>query len=224
MRTVTRLEYQKKNQERVNVYLDDEFAFGLNLMDAAQLRRGQQLSEEQITELLEKDAIAKAVERGILFLSYRPRSRAEVRKNLLGKDLSEDVVNLALERLTHQGYLDDRQFARFWLENRNQFKPRGHQALRYELRQKGITDSLINELLEEIVDEDAAAYDAAQSRIRRYRGKPRAEFRKKLGSFLQRRGFNYGVVNATLQRLQEEIEAETPDYFLTMEDEDNYLD
>lgn len=213
MPIVTLLERQKKNAERVNVYLDGEFAFGLNEMDAAQLRKGQVLDEAEIVLLHHKDAISKAVERAVNLLSYRPRSQAEVRERLLQAEFDEAVTEAALNKLQTLGYLDDRQFARFWIEERNRFKPAGERALRYELRQKGVDDALIAELLAELLDEDQAAYEAALPRVRRMRGASQREFKQKIGAFLQRRGFNYDVANRALQTLIEELQSDDPHFF-----------
>ena len=139
MPVITALEVQKRNKERVNVYLDDEFAFGLSLMEAAVLKKGQTLSDEEIDQLKQEDAIVQAVDHAIRFLSYRPRSSQEVRQNLSKKKIPETVIESALERLENLGYLDDSAFVRFWVENRNSFKPMGARALSYELRQKGIS-------------------------------------------------------------------------------------
>lgn len=220
MREITQLERQKKNTQRINVYLDGEFAFGLNELDAAPLCRGQQLSEEEIIALRHKDDIAKAVEKGVDLLSYRPRSTHEIRQRLAKKGTVEVVIELAIERLERLGYLDDVAFARFWIEGRDRHKPRGHRALRYELRNKGIDEAIINDLLEEVVDEDDAAYRAAQARIRRMRGRSQREFKQKVGAFLQRRGFSYSAASAALEQWIEELETADPDYFAPAEDED----
>lgn len=214
MRTVTALEAQKRNKERVNIYLDGEFAFGLNLLDAARLQRGQQLSDVEVDELLARDAVVKAIDQAIHFLSYRPRSSQEVRQHLSRKDIPEGVINDAIAKLQEQGYVDDHSFARFWIQNRSAFKPRGAQALRYELRQKGVGSSIIDQTLDEHLDETHAAYEAARARARRFRGSTRSVFRQKLGAFLQRRGFGYDTCRECLGRLQDELEAEDDGFFL----------
>ncbi|NDJ36558.1 MAG: RecX family transcriptional regulator, partial [Chloroflexi bacterium] len=89
--TITALIVQKRNKQRVNVYLDDTFAFGLALDEALHLRRGQVLTDEEVDRLKALDAAARAREAALNYLSYRPRSTAEVRDNLRGKDFPDEA-------------------------------------------------------------------------------------------------------------------------------------
>ncbi len=218
-RTITALEWQKRNKERVNLYLDGEFAFGLSAIEAAKLRKGQTLSQAEITALRHEDAVQQAVDRAANFLSYRPRSTQEVRRNLSQKGTPPPVIEVTIERLNALGYLDDCEFARYWVKNRNTFKPRGPRALRYELRQKGVSSAVINETIDEMVDEDVAACEAARSKVRGLRGNSHREFKRRLSNFLQRRGFNYSTINNALEQLIEELETDDPDYFTSEESE-----
>jgi regulatory protein len=219
MAVITTLEIQKRNKERVNVYLDGEYAFSLTLLEAARLHKGQALSEAEIAELRSTDAVNRAVDHAARFLSYRPRSVQETRRNLENKDLPQPAIDAAIERLTDMGYLDDLAFARYWLENRTAFKPRGPKALRYELRQKGVRDSVIAAVLEDI-DVGDAAYRAAQQKAGRLRGSSRREFHNKLGSFLQRRGFTYSISRDVIEQLIQELAEEDPDFFFTDDTEE----
>jgi regulatory protein len=220
MPVVTLLERQKKRKDRVNVYLDGEFAFGLNELDAVLLRKGQQLTDEQVAQLRDKDAVLLAEDSAIRFLSYRPRSIQEVRRHLTDKEIPAPTIEAAIERLQTAGYLDDAAFVLFWIENRNRFQPRGPMALRYELRQKGVDDRLINELVSENVDVDAAALAASQSQLRRYRGKPRQLFRQKMAAFLQRRGFSYSTASQAIRQLIEELTESDPAFFGELESDE----
>ena len=214
MSVVTALQVQQRNKERVNVYLDGEYAFSLTLIEAVQLHKGQTLSEDEIATLRDSDAVNRAVDSAARFLANRPRSTTEVRRNLAKKDTPETVIDQAIARLEQMGYLDDTAFARYWLENRNTFKPRGPLALRYELRQKGIPDSIIDAVLEDGLDVDAAAYKAAQQKARRLRGLTRQQFQNKLGGFLQRRGFSYAVSRDVIEQIATENTAEDPEFFV----------
>jgi len=126
---ITALRFQKRNKDRVNVYIDGQFAFGLAAIEAARLQVGQTLSDDDVARLRVRDEVERAYERALNFLSYRPRSEAEVRRNLYKKDVEDEVVEVVVERLTRAGLVDDREFARYWVENRLQFNPRGARAL-----------------------------------------------------------------------------------------------
>lgn len=207
-RKVTALKLQKKNAQRVNVYLDGEFAFGLARIIAAWLKVGQELSEEKIAELRSGDEREAALQRALHFISFRPRTEREVRQNLEKAGLPAEVIEETLTRLQEQRLIDDSRFAEFWIDNRTTFRPRSERLLTQELRQRGLTEPVIHEaILAAAIDEQAAAYQAAQKRSRRLAGLERQAFRQKLGSFLARRGFNYetiaGVVNQLWDELQE---------------------
>lgn len=216
-RTITKLEVQKRSADRVSVYLDGEFAFGLPALEAARLHPGQVLSEDEIAALREIDAVARAVDRAVRLLARRPYSRAEIRRNLESKEIAPAVIDDALNRLERLGYVDDRAFALYWIENRERFRPRGPRALRYELRQKGVSDSIIDEALEGL-DPASSARQAAEDKARRLRGLDPDEFRQRIGSFLIRRGFEYDVVREVVDHLL----AERPDDFESEQSEQTY--
>ncbi|MCI0399226.1 MAG: RecX family transcriptional regulator [Chloroflexi bacterium] len=202
MRKITALTPQKRDKERVNVYLDGEYAFGLALVTAGWLQVGQALSDEQIARLQADDTLERAKQSAYHFLSYRPRSLAEVRRNLLDKGFDDAVVDQALERLAELNLVDDQAFARYWVEQRETFKPRSRLALRQELRQKGLSREEIDEALAD-VDEPAAAYKAGQKKATQWAHLPEAEFLIKMGRFLQRRGFSYATVEDVAREIWE---------------------
>lgn len=207
--TITALVAQKRNKERVNVYIDGEFAFGLALIEALKLHKGQTLTDEEIDRLKALDEIEVAHERALNLLSYRPRSTDEVRRKLQESNkFSETAVEKALEKLERAGLLDDEAFARYWVENRERFSPRSARALRHELRQKGVSDRVVEDVVTSL-DEEDAAYRAAQAKLSRYANAEEDEFRKRLGGYLSRRGFSYGTVRDVLDRIWDEIHTQT---------------
>lgn len=212
MGIVTAIEVQKRNQDRANIYIDGEYAFSLSLIEAARLRKGQVLADVDVAALRDDDAVQKAVDSAARFLSYRPRSREEVRRNLMDKGIPAPVVEAALARLTTMGYLDDDAFARYWAQNRGEFKPLSPRALRVELKQKGVPDEIIGSVLAEL-DADSLAYQAAFAQARKLRQPTLPVFRKKIGDLLRRRGFSYSTIRDVVERLREELAASDPDYF-----------
>lgn len=214
---VTLLEVQKHNKERVNVYLDEEFAFSLNVVDAAHLHKGQFLSDHDITALRANDKVVQAFEHAVRFLAPRPRSITEIRRRLAQKGYADAVLDKVIERLQALNYVDDLAFARFWVENRERFNPRSKTALRFELLQKGIADDIITQVLAD-VDSEGLAYQAAHKKTRLLRGKDRKAVRESLSSFLVRRGFGYDVVRTVVDRIISEMEADPESESLHDED------
>jgi regulatory protein len=210
VKTITRLAFQKRTDERVNVYLDGEYALALPAIEAARLKVGQKLTDAEIAALRATDATAKAYDRAVQFLGVRPRSSAEVRRRLERAEVDEETIEAVIARLMDQGYLDDAEFARYWVENRQLFRPKGEQALRQELRQAGVDNEIIQQSLEGL-DTSEAAYAAARPKAERLKmlaqEDPQA-FKQKLGNFLLRRGFNYAIVREITNRLLRELKTE----------------
>lgn len=208
--TITALRIQKRNRERVNVYLDGAFAFALPILTATRLRRGQYLSDADIGQLQAQDAEQRAYERCLRYLARRSRSVAEIRRYLERIGASAATVEAVIGRLTAAGYLDDRAFAAAWVADRERLRPRSQAALRQELRQKGIADAVIAEALQGLDDQEAA-YRAALPRARRLAQLDSRAFRQKLGSFLLRRGFSHEVVWPVVAQLWREVRGQGDD-------------
>jgi regulatory protein len=203
---ITAIEPQQKNLQRVNVYLDGEFAFGLARIVAAWLKVGQELSDEKVASLKAEDEGEVTYQKALHYLSYRPRSSAEVRQNLTKRGVSESLAEETVNRLSSAGLVNDETFARAWVENRNTFRPRGQSALRMELRRKGLNDETIQSVLDEQVDEETLAFEAARKYARRLAGLEWAEFRQKLGGFLARRGFSYTTLAPVVSEVWKETQ------------------
>lgn len=200
-KTITRLQIQQKNKERVNIFLDEEYAFSLELMLAAGLRKGQQLTEVEIAALQADDERKRAYAAALTFLGQRVRSQTEVAQRLEQREFTPEAIAQTLARLQQEGYLDDTTFGQQWVANRQRFRPRSERALRYELRRKGMENSLIDEVIQEAeIDEDAAAWAALQPKIARWQGLERAQFSQKAGGFLARRGFGHEVARRVIDR------------------------
>ncbi len=202
---ITALKVQARNKTRVNVYLDGQFAFGLAKIEAARLRIGQELDEAAITRLQQADDVEQAYERALKLLASRPRSEAEVRRKLRDHEVPEAALEAVLARLRRAGLMDDQAFAHFWVENRATFRPRSKRALQAELTRKGVPRVTLNNALA-ATDDAESAYRVAAQRARRLRALPHPEFRRKLGEFLARRGFDYETIEPVVERVWKETQ------------------
>ena len=203
MKKITALIVQKRNPNRVNIYLDGEYAFGVARIVAAWLKVGTELDEKKIEQLQAEDAKERALQQALLFLSYRARSESEIRQNLIKHEIPESVIDLTLQKLRQDGLANDNEFAQTWVENRSTFRPRSRRMLAMELRQKGLDDESMQSALKN-VDDEPLAYEAAKKRATRYKDLEWSEFRKKLSEFLARRGFPYAVIAPVVTRIWNE--------------------
>jgi regulatory protein len=204
---ITALEYQKKNPDRVSVFIDGRFAFGLPGIIAARLKQGQFLSDAEIQSLEADGSVETAYDRTLNYLSYRPRSRAEVQRYLQKRDLPDAQIEAVAARLERAGLLDDEAFAQYWVENRERHRPKGLRALRYELREKGISNETIERVLVS-VDVPDSAYRSATPKARQLAHLDRQTFTEKIVGYLARRGFDYEVARETAARHWAELAAD----------------
>jgi regulatory protein len=206
MKRVTAIGEGKRRKRRVNIFLDDKFAFSLEAEVALKegIKVGQELSEGDIEALTGAELSQRCYDAALRYLDYRPRSQTELKQRLARRGFDEETVAATLSRLQELGLVDDLAFARFWQENRQAFSPRSRWLVRRELKQKGVADEVIEKVLANADDEDGA-YRAAMTRARKLPASDYEGFRKRLGDYLKRRGFGYGVIKNTLKKVWEEV-------------------
>lgn len=201
--SITAITEQKRNPDRVNIYLDGVFAFGLAREAAAGLKVGDKLSEDRVRSLQDEETFYKAKNGAVSLISYRPRSVAEVRNNLERKGYTEDVIDRVITHLEEVGLLDDTDFAHYWIEQRAAFKPRSKLALRYELRQKGLSRAVIEKAIAP-VDEEEMARQAVAQRAYRWESLSHDDYTQKMSRYLQGRGFNYEIIGRVVEEYRPE--------------------
>ncbi|HEY7780590.1 MAG TPA: regulatory protein RecX [Ktedonobacterales bacterium] len=213
---VTALEPQEHRPDRWSLFLDGAFAFGLDgaLVVAEGIAVGLELGPAAVERLRLASAEQDLYSAALRFLEPRPRSRAEVRRRLTRPHPRRTppepaAVERVLERLAAAGVLDDRDFADFWIDNRDRFSPRGARALGMELRQRGV-DRATAETLTAPERDAGRALAAGRQRLRSLAGLDYQTFRTRLGPFLLRRGFDYTTARETVRQLWAETHDDAP--------------
>ena len=201
-KTITGLELQKKNINRINVYLDHEFAFGISRYAGAWLKQGQKLDPLSINQLLEKDTREKAFQKALIFLNYRPRSVHEVKEKLEELGFGCSVIDEVVNDLLRKRYLDDCEYAENWIASRIRSKPRSQGMLRYELRKKHIPEGIIEEALKSAPENGEIALRLGKKYLRRFAYLDEKEFPKKMTGVLARRAFPFSIIKTTLIELK----------------------
>ena len=198
---ITALEPQKNDPQRINVYIDYQFAFGISRFVGAWLKKGEQLDENRIQLLLDKDLYEKALQKALHFIAFQPRSEKEIRAKLAKYGFEEGVIERVLNELIEKRYLDDARFARDWVESRSQSKPRSRRFYLYELKNKGISETAIQQAIETAPEDAELAYALGVKYLNRFSNLDNAEFAKKMQGVLARRAFSYDVIKETINQL-----------------------
>jgi len=205
MGEITALRIGRGREKRVNVFVDDRFAFSLGAEVVAKeaLQVGQELSTSQVEALARTDHFHRCFNAASHYLGYRPRSESEVRGRLQRRGFDGDCIEAVIAKLREQGVVDDVAFAQFWKENRESFSPRSRRLTKLELRRMGVVNDIIDHVVDDVDDGDNA-YRAALSKTRHWTLFDYASFRHRLGEYLRRRGFDYEVINHTVERIWRE--------------------
>lgn len=209
---ITKITSQVREPERVSIFLDGVFAFGLpaDVATTDGLSVGEELDEARVAALLIRDEAGRATTAALAFLAYRPRSEREVRDRLRQKGYGAEAVAATVAKLEDWRYLDDADFARRWVENRVTQKPRGRRLLEQELRVKGIDVETSRQVIDDVSpDESAQALDLALAKRRAYANDAPPVARRKLGAYLARRGYGFEVIRPILDRVLGDEDAGT---------------
>jgi regulatory protein len=192
------------------MFLDGNFAINMDVEVATKegLKIGQELSADQKDILIKNLELARCMNAAYRYLSYRPRSEAEMKERLHRRGFENSKIEIVINKLKEQNLVDDTAFAQFWMENRDMFRPRSQRLTRLELRKKGVADTIIDEVTHESNDMDSA-YRVALSKAQRLPKQDYEIFYRRLGDYLKRRGYGYSVINQTVKRVWQELKKQS---------------
>lgn len=214
---ITAIRAQANDSQRVNIFIDGEFAIGISLATLARERLavGSALDDAAWARLEAAEQADKALHAAARQIETRPRSVSEIKLFLRRKQYPPEAIERAVARLGELGLLDDAAFSRYWLDNRRAFRPRGALALRNELRQKGVGRDTIEAALAEQPEEEGGeqerAMELARANLRKYQSADRASFQRRLGGLLMRRGYTADTVRPIVARLWAELNSGADD-------------
>ena len=203
MSKITKIEKQKK-EGRYNIFLDGEFAFGLykETIFHYGLRTKDSLEENRINEIRDFDEYNFGKKVAYCFLNYKQRSEKEVRKKLTEKKISPHNSEKIIESLKELKFIDDRNYAKLYLEDKLTHKPEGKRKLTIKLAGKGITKETIDDTMGKIYDEETE-FKKAEEVLRKYFVKLKQmkplEKKQKCFRHLLSKGFDYEIINNVLR-------------------------
>jgi regulatory protein len=143
-----------------------------------------------------------ALQIALRYLERRARTEAELRQKLTDRQVPPQEIEAVLVKMKQFGYIDDQKFAADFQRSRNDYKPTGVQRLRMELRQKGVSKDIIEQIAVEKEDEIELAHAAAKTRLRQYSNLEATVFERRMIGFLARRGFGYDVIKVVMGKIK----------------------
>ncbi len=201
MPIITSIKSQKK-KNRVNIYLDDKFGFGIDLENFVRLglKVDQEVTEIEIEKIVKKAEFQKTLDKLLRFATLRPRSEREIKDYFRRKKVHESLHSKLFDRLNHLELIDDEKFAKWWIEQRQAFRPKPKRIMNYELRVKGITKEIIEKVLgEEEIDEEKMARGLLEKRAYKWKGFEGFELKQKLSQYLAQKGFSWEIVEKVVK-------------------------
>lgn len=146
---ITSIEKQKKNENRYNVYVDNNYCFSVDYDQIIEygIKENCEYDNENLSDLIYKCQYGKAMNKAMMYLSKRQQSEQEIRKKLKDLMYEDGIIENVITRLKELNYINDEEFARLWIEDRNKFKPTGRKKLIQELKSKGVGDNIINNMV-----------------------------------------------------------------------------
>ena len=198
MSTITEIKPQK-NKKRVNIYLDGKFASGLDLENyiKEKLKVGDELSDEEVKTIVEKSEFTKTYEKLLRFATLRPRSKKEIDDWFYKRQVHTSIQDKLIRKLEKLRLYDDEEFARWWVQQRINFRPRGKKLLRIELSQKGVKKDVVEDVMAELdneIDEYEIAKKMMQKNSYKWDKYDTKEKKMKASLFLARKGISWEVI------------------------------
>lgn len=207
MGVVTSIELQK-SKKRVNIYIDGKFEFGLDLENLIKfnLKVNQELTDGQINIIKDKSERTKAFNKVLNYATIRPRSEKEIKDYLKRKKIDDLIHLYIIKKLTKLKLLDDLEFAKWWIEQRQSFSPKSKRVLTNELRIKGIESGIIIDVLADTeIDEVKIARDLIESKSYKWERYEENERKQKITQYLVGKGFSWEVIKSVMSGLSNSV-------------------
>jgi len=208
MKKITKIEYQKNNKDRVNIYLDDKFEFGidLNIMIKYSLSKNMELDDEFITKILIEEDKIKAYNYAVTILSRSAKSEKELRRKMFEKGYEPEFIDITIDKLKINKYIDDDDYSDRFIHDKINFSKYGKRKIKEALNNKGIDRQTIEEKLSLISadDEISRALTLGEKKLNSLTKEDKLKKYMKLSNFLIGKGFEYETVKKVVSKLLKE--------------------
>lgn len=205
MKKITKIEYQKKNKDRVNIYLDEEYAFAvdINILIKYSLKKDMLLDDELLDDILKSEEKISVYNYGIYILSKSAKCESELRLKMKNKGFEPQLIDNVINKLKEQKYLDDERYCEMFINDKINISKYGMRKIKEMLYFKGIDKEIIEEKLKDISreDEEERAYLLAVKKNNTIKEEDARKKYAKLSNYLLGKGFEYDIVKRIVSRI-----------------------
>ncbi len=199
---------REKKDKRFNIFLDEKFALSIgeeNLI-RLKLKEGQDIQKSTVDKIRKEENNNRLLEKAINYLSYRPRSEKELRdfliKTISKNDkvkwavaLQSQIPTIVIGKLKKYGYVNDLDFAKWWIQSRTRANPKGRKVIELELIKKGINRDMVRKLLPPRPKTDLElalkVLEKKKNKLKTLKG---VEVKRKIYYYLASRGFDFDII------------------------------
>lgn len=210
MAVITKIEVQKRNKDRVNVYIDNEYAFSISmeLVYKESLKPKMEIDIERLRDIADKEGYLKCKNAALKIIERSYKTEKEVRDKLREKEYTDSQIEKSIEFLKEYNFINDDSYAKAYINDK--LSSRGRQKIKYDLIKKGIDIQIIDEKLS-LIDSDDERNTAVALAEKKYRTIKKSEtdsykLSGKLYRFLISKGYNYDIVKEVVKEVMENDE------------------
>jgi regulatory protein len=200
----------KKGKNDVTVYFDNDKVIFLNVEVLLKngLKKGDEISDDHFSFLIEQNKLFHIKQKAFRLLGRRQHSSSELRRKLWDRDYEQKLIDEVLNDLTKNGYIDDTEFIRAFMDEKSRTKNWSRKRIKSELIKRGLNQSLIDKISREQTDEsdNDNAIRVAKKKFEVFtkRNLEPKELRNKLSTYLFSKGFDYDLIKTVVDKLLKE--------------------
>lgn len=206
---ITKIEIQKRNKDRVNVFVDEEYAFSLHaeIIYKYSIKVGDDITKDFMETISEVEEQKQANTYALNLISRAFKTEKQIRTKMTDKGFKDIHIDKTIAMLKEYRYIDDTLYTKNYISDSVAFTKSGKNKIKTKLYQKGVASETINELINELIDDEQQFNSALEIGAKKYKSIRETDIRKKnqkLISFLQYRGFSFDIIKKVLNTLSDE--------------------
>jgi regulatory protein len=210
MNKITKIEVQKNNKNRVNIYIDEEYAFpcSAELIYTHKIKLNESIDVEHIKALVEEDNFLKAKNDGLKIIEKSYKTEKEVHDKLIRKGYELSTVERVVNFLNSYNFVDDKKYVNSYINDK--ISSMGRNKIYYTLGAKGVSEDIIEDKLN-LIGEGEEIKGARKHALKKYklllnRESDPKKIASKLNTFLAGKGYSWEVIKAVVKDVLEGIE------------------